>query len=375
MHEIPFLSLRAANLPIEDELIQAVNRVIKSGWYILGNEVKTFEHMMATDLAGDGKGYVASCNSGTDALILSLKAAGVRADDEVITVSHTAIPTVAAIVAAGAVPVFIDIDPKTWVMDTAEIKNAVSAKTKAIVPVHLYGNMVDIFAIRQTLHDIGRDDISIIEDCAQAHGATLNGQAAGTIGDFGAFSFYPSKNIGALGDGGAVFTANKEHYQKLLMLRNYGQADRYNASMTGGINSRLDEIQAAVLAVKLKHLHEWNAFKSKLMNEYRNALADMPFAFQQVTESCTPAWHLCVIALDENLNRDAIREQFKRNGINTLIHYPHPNHLQAAFKNYSRKSLRVTEALSKRIVSVPFSYNISTEDSTQLLAKIIACFS
>ena len=367
---IPFLNLGETNRPIEFEITEAINRVIKSGRYILGNECRSFEINMADNLKGNGRGFVVGCNSGTDALILSLKAGGIGHGDEVITVSHTAIPTISAIVAVGAIPVFVDIDADTWVMDIGKVSSAVTEKTKAIIPVHLYGNMADVIGLRKLLDDLGREDIIIIEDCAQAQGSELSNQQAGTFGNFGAFSFYPSKNIGALGDGGAVFTSNEDSYNKLLMYRNYGQKDRYHAEVIGGINSRLDEIQAAILSVKLKYLNDWKKFKLHLMNDYREALADLPIKFQTVTVDCVPIWHLCVIALDDNLNRDEIQERFSDLGLQTLIHYPHPTHLQPAFKNYCREKLPVTEHLAKKILSLPFSHEFDKDTFAQVV-KII----
>ncbi len=370
MIKIPFLNLREANLPIEPEILDAVNRVVKSGWFILGNELKNFERLLADDLRGKNFGFVAGCNSGTDALILSLKAAGVNRGDEVITVSHTAIPTVAAIVTVGAIPVFVDIDPATWVMDVRNLKAAVTPKTKAIVPVHLYGNMVDVHAIKKILRELNRGDIKIVEDCAQAQGSTLQNLQAGTLGDFGVFSFYPSKNIGALGDAGAVFTADESAHKKILSYRNYGQKDRYHADVIGGLNSRLDEIQAAVLSVKLKHLHTWIAQKSRLMDAYRTALADTPLTFQTVTQGCSPAWHLCVVKLNENFSRDDFQNRLLDAGLQTLVHYPLPNHLQPAFQKFHRVKLPVTESLANQILSLPFSHALDESTLNKITAII-----
>lgn len=370
MIKIPFLNLREANLPIESEILEAVARVVKSGWYILGNELKNFETLLANDLRGENSGFVAGCNSGTDALILSLKAADIKAGDEVITVSHTAIPTVAAIVAVGATPVFVDINPATWVMDVSKVQAAVTPKTKAVVPVHLYGNMVDVPALKKILRELNREDIKIIEDCAQAQGSTLNGLQTGTLGDFGAFSFYPSKNIGALGDAGAVFTANESAHKKILSYRNYGQKDRYHAEFGGGLNSRLDELQAAILAVKLKYLRKWIARKSELMAIYRQELSDLPLTFQAITPACSPAWHLCVIALDDKIDRDKFQAQLLAAGLQTLIHYPLPNHLQPAFKKFSRSDLPVTESLAKKILSLPLSPELDETILKQIVTII-----
>ncbi len=367
MIKIPFLNLREVNSEIESEIIDAVNRVIKSGWYIMGEECKKFESDMSNYLSNDG--FVVGCNSGTDALILSLKAADVKPNDEVITVAHTAIPTVSAIVSIGAIPIFVDIDPNTWVMNINLVKDLITDRTKAIIPVHLYGNMVDVFGLKKILSEIGREDIFIIEDCAQAQGSTLKNFQAGTIGNFGAYSFYPSKNIGALGDGGAIFTRNEEHYKKLLMYRNYGQRDRYNAQIVGGLNSRLDEIQAAILDIKLKYINDWNKRKLILMNKYREAFKNLPIKFQSVTDSCIPAWHLCVIELEDKFNRDDVQKKLQSEGLQTIIHYPYPAHIQVAFKKFYRNNLPITEHLAKQIFSLPFSF-VLTEETLQSISDV-----
>lgn len=373
MTKIPFLDLKRVNKIIEPEIRQAAQAVVDSGWYIMGKACQKFEQDMAADLTKSKAGFVIGCNSGTDAISLSLKAAGIRPGDEVITVSHTAIPTVSAIVSTGATPVFIDIEPSTWVMDIKQVPEAVTVKTKAIVPVHLYGNMVDIIELRKILHDIGRADIAIIEDCAQAQGAFLQHQQAGTIGDFGAYSFYPSKNIGALGDGGAVFTKSEKSYEQLKMYRNYGEKDRYNALVSGGLNSRLDEMQAAILDVKLQHIHEWNAYKENLMEYYRNLLQKIPVCLQQVTAGCQPAWHLCVVALDEQYDRDEIQAKLLEHGLQTLIHYPHPVHLQKAFQKYYKQKLPCTEKLARQIFSLPFCYVMQKSEVEHIVDIISKC--
>ncbi len=372
---IPFLDLKTVNAPLEREIEEAALRVAASGWYIMGKECAAFEREMAADLSdGTEIGYVVGCNSGTDAIALALRAAGVGRDDEVITVSHTAIPTAAAIVSVGATPVFVDIDPLTWVMDVPKVRNALTKKTKAIVPVHLYGNMVDVYALRTLLQEEGRKDVAIVEDCAQAQGSVLRGKQAGTIGDFGAYSFYPSKNIGALGDGGAVFTRDEAAKERLLMYRNYGQKDRYHALVSGGINSRLDEIQAAVLRVKLRHLHDWNAHKRVLMKVYREELQDLPMEFQEVTKGCVPGWHLCVTAFEVDVSRDEMQQTMRDHGVETLIHYPHPVHTQEAFQEYAREALPVTEDLAQRIVSLPCSYAMDEQAVHEICRYIRDCF-
>lgn len=360
MKKIKFLDLKRVNEINSNEIKNAVKEVLDSGWYIMGDKCKEFEENFVKDLGSNG--FAIGCNSGTDAITLSLIAGGVGTGDEVITVSHTAIPTIAAIISTGANPVFVDICAKTWLMNVENIENCITEKTKAIVCVHLYGNMVDIFAVKGILKKLEREDIIIIEDVAQAQGAFLGAKQAGTIGDFGAFSFYPSKNIGALGDGGAVFTNNYRYYQKLLMYRNYGQKDRYNAQLDKGINSRLDEIQAAVVNIKLNYLHKWNEKKSNLLDLYKDKLKSFPCEFQTITYRCKPAWHLCVISLDAKIDRNKFMENLKDNGLETLIHYPYPAHLQKAFSKYNDKKMENTEKLSKSIISLPFSYVITKEE-------------
>jgi dTDP-3-amino-3,4,6-trideoxy-alpha-D-glucose transaminase len=370
MMNIPFLDLKKVNAELEHVIRDVILNVVDSGWYILGRAGEEFEEHCKSSLFGEQIGYVIGCNSGTDALVLSLLAAGIGPGDEVITVSHTAIPTICSIHAVGAKPVFVDIDENTWVMDSERVHPAITQRTKAIIPVHLYGNMADIETFKKILKQSDRDDICIIEDVAQAQGARLDGRHAGTGGRFGAFSFYPSKNIGSLGDGGAVACHTAEDMTALKSLRNYGQKDRYHAEIRRGLNSRLDEIQAAVLNVKLWHLVSWNLTKSKLMELYRIKLAGLPISFQKVTSGCDPAWHLCVIALDDNITRDALMAYLNKKGIQTLIHYPVPTHRQKAFVDLSTSNLPVTESLSTRILSLPFNTAIAEEEAEYMLDSI-----
>ncbi len=371
---IPFLDLKKVNAEIEQEIYQAIENVIKSGWFILGKAGEQFETNCKAALVGDQEGYVLGCNSGTDALVLSLLASGIKPGDEVITVSHTAIPTICAITAVGAKPVFVDIDKDSWVMDVALIRSCINPKTRAVLPVHLYGNMADVPAVKKCLADSRREDINVIEDVAQAQGARLGGLQAGTLGRFGAFSFYPSKNIGALGDGGAVFCRTHSDMQSLRSLRNYGQRDRYNAEMKGGLNSRLDEIQSAILDIKLKRLEGWNQQKTVIMDRYRDELSDIPIIFQEVTEGCKPAWHLCVIAVEDRKTRDALASYMASKGIQTLIHYPIPTHCQKAFRSDLPVRLPVTENLADRILSVPFNTAMNADEIAQVTDAIRSFF-
>jgi len=368
--KIPFLNLKHVNAELDSEIKEAVAKVLESGWYILGKMGKTFEKNLARDLSRDSKGFVVGCNSGTDAIILSLLATGVTCGDEVITVSHTAIPTVAAIYAVGATPVFIDVDPLTWVMDIAKVGQGLSNNTKAIIAVHLYGNMVDIPALAKLLQEMDRSEIVIIEDVAQAHGSSLGGYQAGTYGQFGCFSFYPSKNVGALGDGGAIYCHDPVNYDKLRMLRQYGQEHRYYATTQRGINSRLDEIQAAILDVKLPYLNKWNAYKKQLVDTYRQNMATLPITFQVITSDCDPAWHLCVIKVPNKLVRDQLQSYLLQNDIQTLIHYPVPNHKQPSFFQGQSVSLPVTENLAECILSIPMNVMISEAEQQKIIAVI-----
>lgn len=350
----------------EVEIQSAIERVLKSGHYILGPEVLAFEAALA-NFFSTNKEHIVSCNSGTDALILSLKALNVSPGDEVICVSHTAIPTIVAIRAVGATPVFIDIDPNTWVMNLEEAKTKINSKTKAIIAVHLYGNMVNI---------PGKDflGVPILEDVAQAMGSTLRGQHAGLIGKLGAFSFYPTKNIGALGDAGAVAANNHESAEPVRMLRNYGQKDRYNALLEGGLNSRLDELQAAILSVRLKLIHRWNAEKKSTVDFYRKELASIPLRFQKITEGCEPAWHLCVIALENLMQRDPLQKHLSEKGVQCLIHYPIPTHQQKAFSPFCKEELPHTESLAHSILSLPLYPGLTEQEKRHVVESIKSFF-
>ncbi|CAH2030480.1 DegT/DnrJ/EryC1/StrS family aminotransferase [Trichlorobacter ammonificans] len=371
--QVPFFDIGRLNAELESELLAAAARTLGSGWYILGTEVQTFEQAMAESLGTSV--MVAACNSGTDALVLALLAAGIGPGHEVITVANTAIPTVAAICATGATPVFVDVDPDTWLLDATRITAALTPATKAVIAVHLYGAMADCAAIQTVLCAAGRPDVALIEDVAQAQGAELGGRRAGTLGRFGAFSFYPSKNIGALGDGGAVCAGDRHDGAVLKELRNYGQRDRYHASTPRGINSRLDEIQAALLLTKLPHLAEWNRRKAALMETYRRSLAHLPLTFQAVTDGCRPAWHLCVVACSDTATRDALQQHLQAAGVQTIIHYPIPCHLQPAFGRARSTGLPVTESLAGRILSLPFSPVLTESEQAYVIQQVAGYFS
>ena len=298
-------------------------------------------------------------------------AAGIKAGDEVITVANTAIPTVSAICSVGAKPVFCDVDATTWLMNPDLIDDLITPKTKAILPVHLYGfcaNMDKICDIAKTYN------LTVIEDAAQATGAMYGNKKAGTIGDYGAFSFYPTKNLGACGDGGAIFVKNKEQDEVLRKLRNYGQSSKYAADVKQGINSRLDEIQAAILNVKLKYLDEWNQSKAKLAKRYidKISLLDMPVQYQIAHGNVQPAYHLFVVKLP-NGTRSNLITMLKQNGVQTLIHYPISLYNQASFSKYKKCDLKVTEMLTNNILSLPM-HPYLTKTEIDYIVKTINWF-
>ena len=350
--KIPFLDLRQQYIELQDELNAAALQALDSGWYILGRQCLEFETAFSHYLSGEAGGFVVGVNSGTDALKLSLLAAGIRPGDEVITVATTAIPTAVAICSIGAVPVFCDVDPDTWLLNPALIESYITERTRAIIPVHLYGSACEMGAILAVAKQYR---LAVIEDVAQATGAMWNGQQCGTIGDFGAFSFYPSKNLGACGDGGAIFVRTSAQRDLLLKLRNYGQSGRYLADTPGGENSRLDEIQAALLSVKLRHMEQWNEKRRSCAQFYRAAIKErnLPVSVQSEYDGACSANHLFVVALPSG-QRDHIMERMAEKDVQTLIHYPHPLYQQPAFAIYRREANPVAERLCASVLSLPF---------------------
>lgn len=349
---IPFLDLRQQYQEIGPEIDAAVLRVLKSGWYILGREVPSFEEGFAAYLAEGAPGFVVGVNSGTDALKLSLIAAGVGPGDEVVTVANTAIPTVTAICSTGATPVFCDVDADTWLLDPDRLEGCITERTRAVVPVHLYGAACDMARIAEIA---SRRGIAVVEDVAQATGALFAGAQCGTLGDFGAFSFYPSKNLGACGDGGAIFVRDEERGELLRRLRNYGQSGRYLADLERGENSRLDEVQAAVLSVKLAYLDGWNEKRRVLAKAYREEIErrGLPVALQCELPGASSANHLFVVKVPSE-KRAGIMERMEREGVQTLIHYPYPLYRQPAFEKYGTRPNPVAEDLCASVLSLPF---------------------
>jgi dTDP-4-amino-4,6-dideoxygalactose transaminase len=350
--KIPFLDLRIQYLELQEEVDAAVMRVLDSGRYILGKECESFECAFKEFLVGDAEGSVVAVNSGTDALKLSLLAAGVGPGDEVITVANTAIPTATAICSIGAVPVFCDVDPHTWMIDAELVDQCVTKRTKALIPVHLYGGVCDMKLLMDAAELHG---LAVIEDVAQATGSKYFERECGTVGRFGAFSFYPSKNLGAFGDGGAVFVKLSEDRDRLRMLRNYGQSSRYKADVAQGENSRLDELQAAILCVKLNHLERWNLRRQQLSAHFQKRIIEkgLPVQLQQCLQGTSVVKHLFVVKVDPDV-RDKIQQKLLECGIQTLVHYPVPLYRQPAFSAYERALNSNTQLLCDSVLSLPF---------------------
>jgi len=352
---IQFNNLRASDPSLAQEVREAALRVLDRGWYVLGPEVEAFEAALA---AYHGIEHAVGVASGTDAIELALRAAGVGAGDEVITVSHTAVATVCAIERAGAKPVLVDVDPVSYTMDPASAAAAVGPRTKAIVPVHLYGHPADMPSLVALAE---RHHLLLIEDGAQAHGARLGGRLVGTFGHLGAFSFYPTKNLGACGDGGAIVTASAQLAARLRRLRTYGQVTR-DRHVERGVNSRLDEIQAAILSVKLKHLDEHNEVRRALAARYDRLLE--PVERPRVRGGGVEVNHVYHLYVIRCRDRDALQAGLRSRGVETLVHYPVPVHLQEAYADlgYRRGDLPVTERVVEEILSLPMYVGLSVDE-------------
>ena len=361
--KIPFGDVKVQYNLIKEEIDDAINRVFERGWFILGEELAVFEKEFAkycNCLYGIGVG------SGTEALHLALLALSVNSGDEVITVSNTAVPTISAISLAGAIPKFVDINPETYTMDVTKVESVITKKTKAIIPVHLYGQCVDMDPI---LNIAKKYNLVVIEDACQAHGALYKGKKAGSIGDVGCFSFYPSKNLGAFGDGGMVITNNAYIDERLRLLRNYGQEKRYYHKIKG-VNSRLDEIQAAILTVKLKYLDRWNRLRVEKSNLYKNLLKDIVSIITPIeAKYAKHVYHLFVIRCWQ---RDKLQEFLLKQGVSALIHYPVPVHLQESYKDlgYRCGDFPITEIYAETILSLPMYPELDYESIRYIVDKI-----
>ena len=366
---IPFLDLKAINAQYRDELIAACTRVIDSGWYIAGNELAQFEQEFASYC---GTKHAIGVANGLDALILTLRAwkelGKLKDGDEVIVPSNTYIASILAISANDLVPVLVEPDVATYNLCPKQTEAAITAKTRAILPVHLYGQLADMPAIMAIAQ---RHNLLVLEDSAQAHGAELNGKKAGNWGDASGFSFYPGKNLGALGDAGAVTTNDDQLAETLRALRNYGSHEKYK-NLFQGTNSRLDEIQAAMLSVKLKHLDTETAHRRKVADAYiqgiNNTAVTLPLTLNSspLTRE-NHVWHVFVIRCEQ---REALQKHLLEHGIQTLIHYPIPPHQQQAYKEWNINSYPVSELIHQQVMSLPMGPTITMDEVKKVIAAI-----
>lgn len=356
---IPLFSDVAMNKNLD--FLGAVKKVLDRHWYVLGEEVTGFEQEFADYV---GVGHCISMANGTDALEIALRSVGVERGDLVVTVANAGFYSSTAIHAIGAIPLYVDIDPVTMTMSTESLATALEQKPKCVIVTHLYGQLAHIEALLNLAHAAG---VKLIEDCAQSHGAQRQGRQAGNWGDAACFSFYPTKNLGAMGDGGAVVTANDEIATRLKTLRQYGWSSKYHVGHPGGKNSRLDEIQAAILRIKLPLLDAWNASRRDVAARYNAAFSSLGFeALPSVDESF--AAHLYVARID---NRDAFREFLKAQGVTTDVHYPVPDHQQAAYREPRvAGSLEVSERTCKRLVTLPCFPGMTDEAVETVIAAV-----
>jgi len=362
---IPFVDLKAQYQSIKTEVNEAINRVIEDCAFILGDAVESFEADFARFCQSE---YALGTNSGTSALHLALLTAGVKPGDEVITVSHTFVATVAAVRQTGATPVMIEIDPRSCNMDPARIEAAITPNTRAIMPVHLYGQCADMDPI---LDIARRHNLIVIEDAAQAHGAEYKGRRAGSMGDIACFSFYPGKNLGAYGEGGAVVTSNPDHHKLAKLLRDHGSSRKYHHEIVG-YNYRLEGIQGAVLGVKLRHLDDWNSARREHAAAYRRLLEDAGVGLLEEMDYGRPVYHIFPIFTPR---RDELIEHMKAEGVQTNIHYPIPAHLQPANEDlgYRAGDLPLTERAANETMSLPMFAEL-TDEQIEAVVKAVKQF-
>ena len=362
---IPFLDLKNINQQYRQQLIEACTRVIDSGWYIGGNELEQFEQNFAKYC---GTQYAIGVANGLDALILTLRAwkelGKLHDGDEVIVPSNTYIASILAITANNLTPVLVEPDLATYNIDPAKIEEAITAKTKVILPVHLYGQLA---AMPDIMHIAKKHNLLVLEDSAQSHGAQIEGKKAGNWGDASGFSFYPGKNLGALGDAGAITTNDAELAQTLRALRNYGSHEKYK-NLFAGVNSRLDEIQAAMLDVKLKHLDAEVKHRRTIAKMYlegiKNPELSLPLTDTDASQYDQHVWHLFVV---RSRNREALQQYLAENGVQTLIHYPVPPHKQQAYKEWNNLSYPISEKIHNEVMSLPIGPTLSVEDAEKVI--------
>jgi dTDP-4-amino-4,6-dideoxygalactose transaminase len=360
---VPFLDLAGLHEEIADELQDAFRRVLSSGWFIRGREVEAFESEFAEYCEAR---HCVGVGTGLDALALILRKYNIGPGDEVIVPAHTFIATWLAVSQVGAMPVPVEPDADTYNIDPALIEAAITPRTRAIMPVHLYGQPADMDPIMEVA---GRHGLKVIEDAAQAHGARYKGRRCGGLGDAAGFSFYPGKNLGALGDGGAVVTNDGDLAARVRRIANYGSEKKYDHAEMG-VNSRLDEFQAAFLRVKLRHLDEWNARRREIATIYRDGLAGLQdFLLPSVPEWAEPVWHLFVV---RHKKRDALAAALEEHGVGTLIHYPVPPHLSGAYRNggWAPRKLPLSERLAGEVLSLPMGTHLDGPMAGRIITEI-----
>lgn len=358
-----FLDLKKQYQSIKKEINQAIQRVLNSGSFILGKEVEDFERELANYC---GVKYAIGVNSGTDALLLSLMALEIGPGDEVITTPFTFIATAEVIALRGAKPIFVDINPKTFNIDENKIESVITSRTKAIIPVHLFGQPLEMDKIMKIAK---KYNLYVIEDCAQAIGAQYQGKMVGNFGDFGCLSFFPSKNLGAYGDGGAVLTNNKRLAEKIKMLRVHGSKKKYYHDLIG-INSRLDALQAAILKVKLKYLNFWIKSRQKKAKIYNQGFAHIKeIVIPSVAKNCQHVYHQYTLRVK---NRNKLIKYLKQNSVPSIVYYPVPLHLQPVFKylGYKKGDLPEAEKASKEVLSLPIYPELSRKEQNFIIRKI-----
>jgi dTDP-4-amino-4,6-dideoxygalactose transaminase len=358
---VPFLDLKPQYDELRFELDAAYQRVMTSGWYVLGREVEGFENEFAEYC---GTKHCVGVANGLDALHLILRAYGIGGNDEVIVPANTYIATWLAVSHCGATPVPVEPELRSYNLDPSRLAAAITPKTKAILVVHLYGQPAEMDAINIIAQ---QHNLKVIEDAAQAHGASYQGRRAGALGDAAGFSFYPTKNLGAVGDGGAVITNDAELADRVRVLRNYGSRVKYQNEVVG-INSRLDELQAALLRVKLKKLDEWNQRRSEIAGEYLNELQAIPNLTLPVTlAGANSAWHLFVI---RHPARARIQQALREKGIETMVHYPVPPHLSGAYRHTITSAFPVTERIADEVLSLPIGPHLAKSEVTFIIEKL-----
>ncbi|MFD8500926.1 DegT/DnrJ/EryC1/StrS family aminotransferase [Amycolatopsis sp. NPDC059657] len=357
---VPFLDLRAPYLELRERIDDAVGRVLRSGWYLAGPEVEAFEAEFA---AYCGAEHCVAVGNGGDALSLILKGLGIGAGDEVIVPAHTFIATWLAVSDAGAIPVPVEPDPATFTLDPALIEAAITPRTRAILPVHLYGHPADLDAVRAIAD---RHGLAVVEDAAQSPGAVYNGQRIGASPSTVAFSFYPGKNLGALGDSGAVVTSDRQLAEKVRLLRNYGSRVKYQHEVIG-TNSRTDEIQAAVLRVKLPLLDEWNARRARVAERYLAGLKGLDLELPRVASWASHAWHLFVVRAAD---RSALAARLEQAGVGTLVHYPVAVHSSPAYAPLGLGPFPLAERFADEVLSLPIGPHLTADQVDRVIDAV-----